>query len=218
MRTRTVAAVILFILLSTILPSGKITISKFNLDKIEVENNFLLNDNEVIKLLSPIYDKNLIFLQNAEIERLLMQNSYIDSFRFKKKYPNTIKVKIFEKKPIAILIDKKEKFFLSDQIDLIKYDNIKEFQNLPIIIGNKNEFKIFFNKLKTINFPFNLIKKYTFYSSRRWDLETINNKTIKLPSKDYIQILQNFLSLKNKKNFEKYTIFDYRIENQLILK
>ena len=36
-----------------------------------------------------------------------MKISFIDSFNIKKIYPNTLKIEIFEKKPIAILINKK---------------------------------------------------------------------------------------------------------------
>ena len=50
------------------------------------------------------------------------------------------------------------------------------------------------------------------------DLLTKKNQTIKLPSKDYIQSLENFIFLKDQANFEKYKIFDYRINQQLILK
>ena len=63
-----------------------------------------------------------------------MQNNFIEGFNIKKKYPNTLKIKIFEKKPIAILIVKKRKFYLSDKIDLIEFKNIKDFENLPLIL------------------------------------------------------------------------------------
>ena len=56
-----------------------------------------------------------------------------------------------------------------------------------------------------------------FFETNRWDLETYNNKIIKLPSKNYKKSLKNFMSLKNQDNFKKYRIFDYRIKNQLIL-
>ena len=49
-------------------------------------------------------------------------------------------------------------------------------------------------------------------------METINNKIIKLPSENYIKSLENYLDIKDKKDFKRYKIFDYRIENQLILK
>ena len=199
MNKKTVIAIALLILLSTIFPAKKINISKFNLKTIKIENNFLIKDSEIKKLLVSIYDRNLIFLKSKEIEEILMQNNFIEGFNIKKKYPNTLKIKIFEKKPIAILIVKKRKFYLSDKIDLIEFKNIKDFENLPLIFGNKDEFKVFYENLKSIDFPFELIKKYTLYNSKRWDLETINKKTIRLPIKNYNIKLINYLSIKDEK-------------------
>ena len=62
------------------------------------------------------------------------------------------------------------------------------------------------------------VKKFIYYESDRWDLQTINKKTVKLPSKNYLESIKNYLNLKNDKNFENYKVFDYRIKNQLILK
>ena len=50
------------------------------------------------------------------------------------------------------------------------------------------------------------------------DIETKNNRIIKLPEFNYGESIQNYLSLRNKNEFENYKIFDFRIENQLILK
>ena len=218
MKKRLVIAITLLILLTTINLHPKITISKFNLKKINIENNFLLSKKDIKKLLIPIYDTNLIILRNKEIENLLTKNSLIESFNIKKKYPNALKIKIFEKKPIAILQNKKKKFYLSEKIDLIEFKDLPDYQNLPYVFGNKDEFEIFYNNLIKINFPFNQIKKYTLYETNRWDLLTKNNNMIKLPSKNYMESLKNYLNLQNKNDFKKYKIFDYRINNQLILK
>ena len=43
-------------------------------------------------------------------------------------------------------------------------------------------------------------------------------RVFKLPIKDYEISLENFIDLKDKINFGKYQIFDYRINNQIILK
>tara|TARA_B100002051_G_scaffold275455_1_gene319570 strand:- start:2895 stop:3551 length:657 start_codon:yes stop_codon:yes gene_type:complete len=218
MKKRILFALLLLIFLTTINSQKSIVISKFNLEEIIIDNNFLVNDEEVKKLLAPIYNKNLIFLKNKEIEKLLTQNSYIESFIIKKKYPDTLKIQIHEKQPIAILVNKKNKFFLSEKIDLIEFTKNQNYRNLPYIFGNKEDFKILFNELKKINFPFEIIKKYTLYESNRWDLETFNNKVIKLPTSDYIKSLKNYLDNKDKVNFIKYKVFDYRIQGQLILK
>jgi len=218
MKKRLVIALFLLILFTTFNSQQKFIISHFDLKTIEIENNLLLKDNDIKNLLISFYNKNLVLLNNNEVKNALMQNSLIESFKIKKKYPNTLKVKIFEKKPIAVLFDKKNKFYLSEKIDLIEYRNLPNYQTLPYVLGNKDDFKIFYNNLKKINFPLNEVKKYTLYETDRWDLETKDNQVIKLPSKNYLKNLKNFLDLKSKNDFGKYKIFDYRISKQLILR
>ena len=127
-------------------------------------------------------------------------------------------IKIFEKKPIAILQKKKERFYLSEKIELIKFENLHIYKDLPIIFGNEKDFQIFYYNLKKVNFPLESIKKYYFFESNRWDLITQDEKTIKLPSINYIESLKNFLDIKYRNEFKKYKIFDYIIDDQLILK
>ena len=218
MKKRLVIALFLLILFTTFNSQQKFIISHFDLKTIEIENNLLLKDNDIKNLLISFYNKNLVLLNNNEVKNALMQNSLIESFKIKKKYPNTLKVKIFEKKPIAVLFDKKNKFYLSEKIDLIEFRNLPNYQTLPYVLGNKDDFKIFYNNLKKINFPLNEVKKYTLYETDRWDLETKDNQVIKLPSKNYLKNLKNFLDLKSKNDFGKYKLFDYRISKQLILR
>ena len=218
MKKRLLIASFLLILLTTINSQQNFITSKFNLEVIVIENNLLLKNKEIKNLLTPFYNKNLIFLDNNDVKKALMQNSFIESFNIKKKYPNTLKIEIFEKKPIAVLFNKKNKFYLSEKIDLIEFKNLPNYQTLPYILGNKDDFKIFYKNLKKINFPLDIIKKYSLYETNRWDLETINNQIIRLPAKNYTKSLKNFLNLKSKNDFENYELFDYRINNQLILK
>ena len=112
MKKRSLIAFGLFILLTTITFTQNINIQKFNIQEIDIQNSDLLKKDEIRKSLNSIYNKNLLFLKNSEIEAKLKENSFIESFNIKKIYPNTLKIKIFEKKPIAILIHKKKKILL----------------------------------------------------------------------------------------------------------
>ena len=218
MKKPLVTALFLIILLTTIDSKQSFVISKFNLKTIIIENNLLLKDKDIKSLLIPFYNRNLIFLDNKEVKKALLQNSFIESFNIKKKYPNSLKIEIFEKKPIAILLNKKNKFYLSEKIELIEFKNLPNYQDLPYVLGNKNDFKIFYDNLKKINFPLDLVNKYILYETNRWDLETKNNRVLKLPADNYIKSLENFLNIKSKNDFKKFELFDYRINNQLILK
>ena len=173
MKRRLIFAIILLILFSTISIKENIVITKFNLEKISVENNYLLKKEDITKLLIPIYNKNLLLLNYSEIEKIL---------------------------------------------NLIKFKKLKDYENLPSIFGNKDQFKILFESLNEINFPNKIITKYILFESNRWDLETVNKKIIKLPNKNYTKSLENYLKLIKNNNFNKYEVFDYRIPGQLILK
>ena len=134
MKKKTAIAILLLIVLTSYNPKNKISITKFNLKEIKIENNFLLEENDLKRSLIPIYNKNLIFLKNSEIKEILMRNSFIDSYNLKKKYPDTLKIEIFEKKPIFIISNKKKKFYLSDKVELIDFKNLPNHEKLPYIM------------------------------------------------------------------------------------
>jgi len=218
MKKRLSIALALLALLTTYKPQKIFLSEQFDIKEIVIENNFILSDKQIKEDLFFLYNNNLIFVNSSNIKKILKKENFISSFEIKKIYPNKIKIKIFEKKPIAILQQKKEKFYISENIDLIDYLDLENYKNLPIVFGDKKNFEELYQNLKKINFPLNLIKKYYLYESIRWDLETYKKKIIKLPNKNYIKSLKNFMNIRRDINFDKYTVFDYRINDQLILK
>ncbi len=218
MKKRAVIAIILLILFSTITSKKRIHISQFNLKEIQIENNFILKEKDIKNLLIPFFEKNLILLSYSEIEKALMQNSFIGSFKIKKIYPQTLKIKIFENKPIAVVFYNKKNFYLSEKIELIELIDQQKYKDLPYVIGNHKKFKKLYEVLKQLNFPFNSVKKFILFESNRWDIEMKSNKIIKLPPIEYNKSLKNFLSIRDKNEFRKYKTFDYRVKSQLILK
>jgi len=218
MKTRLIISLLLLLLLTTYKPQKSSLKSRFNIQEIQIENNFILKDKAIKKDLISLYNTNLIFLNTSNIKKILIEKSFIESFEIKKIYPNKLKIKIFEKKPIAILYFNNNKFLISDKFDLINYKNLDKFKNLPTVYGDKENFEYFYKKLEKINFPLDTIKSFYFFESQRWNLITYSNKTIKLPENNYVQSLENFINSKKKESFDKYKIFDYRINDQLILK
>ncbi len=219
MKKKIFIGLILFIFLSTYKLKNDYNIFKvFNIEKIEISNNTILDSDTIQKDLNFLYQKNIFSLNEKEIKENIEKNIFIESFEMKKIYPNSIKIKIFEKKPIAILHDKTEKFFFTNKGDIIKYLNIKKFENLPTVFSNKDSFNFFYKQLVKINFPIEQIKSFYFFEANRWDLLMINNKTIKLPIKNYEKSLKNFLRINEMDDFTKFKVFDYRINEQLILK
>ncbi len=218
MRKRLVIALTLLFLFTSYKPQKLSLSPQFHVKEIIIENNFILQDEEIKKDLTYLFNESLFFLDTSIIKKILVEKSFIESFEIKKIYPNKLNIKIFEKQPIAILHYKKEKFYISKNGELINYLYLENYNNLPTVFGNKENFNRFYNELKLIKFPIEQIKKFYSFESKRWDLLTNKDQTIKLPTKNYIKSLENFMNLKKKNNFDKYKVFDYRINNQLILK
>ena len=219
MNNKNILGIILLILFSTFIPQNKFIINKFEIKEIKIENNDILEDQELIKIFSFLYRKNIIFLNSSELKKNIDQKSFIKKIEIKKIFPGKLVIKVFEKKPIAIIVDKSQKkFYLDNKIDLIEYRKILKYEKLPIIEGEAKNFKILFDDLIKINFPIDQILRYRHFKVNRWDIEMTNKKILKLPEKNYTKSLIDFINVKDQTNFEKYKIFDYRLNNQLILK
>ena len=219
MKNRFILGIAFIFLFSTFISQNKFTINEFDIKEIKIENNKILEYQELIKIFSFLYSKNIIFLNSYVLKKNIDQNSFIDKIEVKKIFPNKLVIKVFEKEPIAILIDKhQKKYYLGKKTDLIEFRKISKYENLPIVNGEPNNFKKLFNDLIKINFPTNQILRYRYFKANRWNIEMIDKKILKLPEKNYTKSLANFMSIKDKSNFEKYKIFDYRLNNQLVLK
>ena len=210
--------IILFILLTTYTPKFEFILnSNLYIQKIEIENNSIVESDKIKRKLSFLYKENLFFLNFEDIEKNLKNETFIESFSIKKIYPNTLKIIIVEKKPIAILHNKKEKFYISSKGNLINFIAINIYNDLPTVFGDGENFYSLYQDLQNIRFSLDKIKSYYFFESGRWDLVMQDDKVIKLPVEDYLSSLKNFMLSKTNSNFNKYKIFDYRIKDQLIL-
>ena len=69
MKNRLIAGITLFILFSTFISQKKITINKFKIQEIEIENNIILGDQELINFFSFLLNRNIIFLNSNEIKK-----------------------------------------------------------------------------------------------------------------------------------------------------
>ena len=99
-----------------------------------------------------MYDTNIFSINTEDINFKFAEIDFIESFELKKIYPNKIKIKIYERKPIAILQNKKEKKYYNNDGKLINFVELKDYPNLPIVLSDRNNFKIFYNQLKKLIF------------------------------------------------------------------
>ena len=113
MKKRFLIALILLLFLSTYKMQENFQLNtKLKIDEIIIENNSIIQNTMIEKKLSQLYETNLFILNKKKISDGLKELNFVDSFEVKKIYPNRLKIRIFEKEPIAIIYHKDEKKYL----------------------------------------------------------------------------------------------------------
>jgi len=225
--TKTYKIIILlftFIFLTTYTPKNLNINNKgennfFKIKKIEVANNHRIKESIVFKRLNHIYNKNIIFLTNKDVLTYLLNLDYLERIEVKKKYPNTIVIKIYETEPVAILYKEKDKYVLDSLSNLIVLEEGMDEEKLPKVFGSdaENDFINFFNQLSLNKFPKNKIKSYTYFQINRWDLKLINDQIIKFPSEKRKESIQKSIELLDRGDFKKYKVIDLRIDGKIVV-
>ena len=214
------SSILLIVTLTTFNPNYfNLSLKFFNIKKIEVKNLKVLNNKKIKNLfLNELYGSSLFVLDEEKIDKILKDNKLIDFIEFRKIYPSKLQVIVYEKETIAIINYKQKVFFLTKNGEEIEFFKNPVLEKLPNIFGKQKNFLEIYSVLQRLDFPISEIKSFYHFDIGRWDIILKNNKVIKLPVKNFTYSLKNYLELNKEINFEKYSIFDYRIENQLILK
>ena len=190
----------------------------FPIKEIFIENTVATNILKLKSDLSFLVNTNLFFLNKKKISLVFSNHNFISNVQLKKKYPNTLKITITEKKPVAIHIIDKKKFYITKNNEKINFIDLKIFEDLPSVIGKYKNFNIFYNDLEKNYFKINKIKNFYYFDVGRWNIVLKNGKVIKFPEKKYLDILPKINLMLEDNNFSKYKVFDFRINNQLILR
>ena len=191
----------------------------FKIRNIVITNNFLVKKNEIKNRLHLIYDKNIFLVRAKDIKTPLANIDFLKKIEVKKKYPNTIIIKIFENKPIGILEKNNNKYLIDNSSKLILLSDNDNFQDLPHIfgIGAEDHFEYFLNQLNNNNFPIKQIKKFYYFQIGRWDLELANGKIIKFPHNSINTAIKKSVELLKRNDFENYKIIDLRVNGKIIV-
>lgn len=171
--------------------------SMFNSKNIVIEGNKYVDENYIEKVLEFKNDKNIFRYNMNNMEKILLDNKYIESVNIKRLFPDTIKISIIEKEIYAVLhnnneycyIDNKGNFI--DKINIYDKDNNIVVINIDYDLNNLQEIK-FKNEedRKRLLYLLECIKQESIYKKmKKIDMVQINS--IKMYTKDDIKILLN---------------------------
>tara|TARA_Y100001970_G_scaffold287861_1_gene413569 strand:- start:545 stop:1237 length:693 start_codon:yes stop_codon:yes gene_type:complete len=196
-------------------------ISKFN--KLNLINNIKivgLNEKEKSNLeknLEVFINKNIFIITKEEAEKILKDNSFIDSYDIIKIFPSKLLVNIKKTKFVGITFLDGKKFYIGKNGKLTEISLVKKEYNLPQVFGSfeVNEFLKLQNILNRNGFNLDQIKKYYYFKSNRWDIQN-NDVILKLPSQNIEKSLKNYRSLLSSDKDIKTRLIDLRMKNKII--
>jgi len=213
--------------------NSTLTETKFNFfNKILINNGFViknieilglnhLDKNDIIKIVNAYNEINIFNVNVDDIYKKIKNNTWIKKASIEIIYPNTIKILLTEKKPVAIWQNRYGNTLITKSGDVIFEKNLEEFKNyLPIVVGENVHKEVqsildIFSKNK--DFVTN-IWSLTFVNQRRWDVHFNQGLTIKLPSKNLEKAWEKVLYLD--KEFKilnlGLTELDLRNSNQIL--
>ena len=191
----------------------------FKIENIEIINNYLISTNTIDEKMNKIYGKNILFIKRKDIQSLLSSIDFLKKIEVRKKYPDTIIIKVYETKLVAVLFKKDQKYLLDSSSNLIPFNTNDLLKNLPSVFGEGAEknFINFFKKLEKNNFATKRIKNFYYFQIGRWDIQLLNNQKIKLPSNKTTEAIQQIIELLDREDFKKYKVIDLRINDKIIV-
>ena len=209
-----------FLLIIVIALYAILNIGIFNSKNTVIEGNNYVDKDYIVNLLEIKTDKNIFRYNINNMEKLLLNNRYIESVKIKRLLPNTIKISIVEKEISAILYNSDNMYcYVDDEINFIDQTNIENKENNILLVNTDYEL----NKMQEINFNdkqtrdalinlLNYIKEEGFYKKiEKIDITDINS--IKMYTDDDIKI-----SLKNnellKYNISKLALILYDLQSK----
>jgi len=217
-KNKIIIYLIFLILLSTIgnksLEFQKIDTVTINMiDVSGLSNN---NNLQITNKLKGLLFKNILFITQDNINKIISQYNLVESYSVKKIYPKRIDIKIEQTKFIA-KISGNNKFLIGSNGKLVENEITNE--TLPFLFGefNSKKFLKFKRIIENSEFKFMDFKSIFFYSSNRWDILTIDNILIKLPEKNLSETLRVAHKIIKNDEFKNNSVIDLRISNQIIV-
>ena len=193
----------------------------FIIKNIEVTGIKHLNEKDVIKIIKSFNNTNIFNINIQKLHEEISKNTWVEETSIQMIYPDTIKIFLKEKEPIAIWQNKYGNNLITKNGEIILENKLNNFKNnLPIIIGKKAH-KNISPILKILNVNENFTRNIwslTFVNERRWDVHFNQGLTIRLPSTKVSEAWQKIVYLNEKFDILNLGLIeiDLRNNNQIL--
>ena len=209
---------LIFLLFTTYNLNIKINLPFFKIKNIDFRNQLYLEENIKSDIINNFTNKSLINFSKKNLNKYFEKSKWVDSYKLKKKYPNTILILLNEYKPIAIYSKDNLNYLVNNNYTLAKkIINIQTHIDLVNLKGefDAKQFKDIYLNLIATNF-LKKVKEIKIKSLNRMDLLLFNNAKVSFgeySSKKQIEVLKQIL-----KKYPNIESVDLRNEGRVVIK
>lgn len=209
---------LIFLLFTTYNLNIKINLPFFKIKNIDFRNQLYLEENIKSDVINNFTNKSLINLSKKNLNKYFEKSKWVDSYKLKKKYPNTILILLNEYKPIAIYSKDNLNYLVNNNYTLAKkIINIQTHIDLVNLKGefDAKQFKDIYLNLIATNF-LKKVKEIKIKSLNRMDLLLFNDVKVSFgeySSKTQIEVLKQIL-----KKYPNIESVDLRNEGRVVIK
>ena len=181
----------------------------FRVENIEIIGTQNLPNDYLKNIINKHSESNIFNINLPIIYKKIIQNSWVKEGYIERILPNTIRIRILEKKPVAIWQSKNGNKLVTSNGEVISNVNVNTFKNnFPIIKGHKAKESIY-SILKVLETNKELAKNIwslSFINQRRWNLHFNQGLTVHLPSTDMLVAWKKIIKLQ-----QNYNILNLRL-------
>lgn len=165
-----------FLLMITIGMYSILNSSLFNTNKVEVQGNKKIKTEDILKELDIRKDKNIFMHDLKKIEKLVLENPYIEEVKVKRKLPSKLQILIKEKEIYAIIKDKEDYCYIDKDGNCIEKIKEKSDEYSSLIV----EIDYIIDENNNIEFKNEEIKKGLLYLLECMRDNNLDKKIVKV--------------------------------------
>ena len=210
-----------FLILSTITNYNfsNFFIKKFKIKQIHV---FGLNNEQNNKIkyeIKKLNYKNIFLLNKNEVKKIIEDNNLVEKYKVKLKYPDIVIVDISKTTFIGKVYSLDEKYLIGSNGKKIKVSDFNSTDNIPIVSGDIviNEYIKFVKKIQKSNLKLKDIERLHYHKIKRWDIKTKNGFLIMLPQENIHKKLSIAYKLILNNIPKDFNRIDLRIKNKVTI-
>jgi cell division septal protein FtsQ len=216
-KTKILIFIVIFFFLTTYHLNKEVNLPFLKINKVELSNTSNIEEFIKDRVIEYCLKKSLLNINQNRLKKILLDSKWVKNFSLKKKFPDTVIIKIQEFKPIALFSNKEVFYLINENFDLTnKIVNYKEYEIYPIYSGkfNKNSFLNFYNFLAKFDYLQN-INEIKHKTDNQWEIYTKKNLIILFGDYDFTKQFKilNYILNKNKKDY----LIDLRVEDRMVI-